>query len=355
MSIWHGFLNGMGWLMAQSYALIPSAGVSIIALTVIVRLVLFPLTAKQAKSMIAMQRVQPELKKLQAKYKNDKQKMNEEVMRFYRENKINPLSGCLPLVAQLPILFGLYRVIEDVKKYVPKSSRFHSDITGSLAAVIDKKKTYKLPFLGMDLHQAAGRIHGGLGAQWPYWILVALVVVTAYLSQKQTMRNQTQANPQMQVIGKVMPVVFGFISISLPAGLVLYFFVSNLWQMGQQEIVFRTVGTATTPPKKAQKVQAENSAGQGATPIPPPVPGDGKPTREPSTIKALFKQPERGGSGSTPVAGPATGEVRAPGTRSGRPAAAKTNGGRAAEDRPPATRDTGAGAQRRRNTRKRKR
>ena len=82
-----------------------------ILLTVLVRLILFPLTAKQAKSMIAMQRAQPEIKKLQAKYKNDRQKLNEEMMKFYKENNINPLAGCLPLLLQLPLFIVLYRVI----------------------------------------------------------------------------------------------------------------------------------------------------------------------------------------------------------------------------------------------------
>src|SRR3954454_2265986 len=85
---------------------------SIILLTVAVRVVLFPLTAKQARSMQAMQRVQPELKRLQQKYKNDRQKLNEEMMKFYKENNINPLSGCLPLLIQLPLFLVLYRVIE---------------------------------------------------------------------------------------------------------------------------------------------------------------------------------------------------------------------------------------------------
>src|SRR3954468_16624403 len=84
---------------------------AIVLLTITVRLILFPLTAKQARSMMAMQRVQPELKRLQAKYKNDRQKLNEEMMKFYKENQINPLAGCLPLLLQLPLFIVLYRVI----------------------------------------------------------------------------------------------------------------------------------------------------------------------------------------------------------------------------------------------------
>ena len=103
--------TGLGWVMAWLYALIPSYGIAIILLTVAVRLVLYPLTVKQTKSMQAMQRLQPEIKRLQAKYKSDRQKLNEEMMKFYKENQINPLAGCLPLVLQLPLFIVLYRVI----------------------------------------------------------------------------------------------------------------------------------------------------------------------------------------------------------------------------------------------------
>src|SRR5438874_13833959 len=103
--------NALGQLLAWFYGVIPSYGVAIVVLTVAVRLLLFPLTAKQTKSMQAMQRVQPELKRLQAKYKNDRQKLNEEMMKFYKEHQINPFAGCLPLVLQLPLFFVLYRVI----------------------------------------------------------------------------------------------------------------------------------------------------------------------------------------------------------------------------------------------------
>src|SRR5947199_8137904 len=100
--------------MAWLYALIPSYGIAIILLTVAVRLVLYPLTVKQTKSMQAMQRLQPEIKRLQQKYKGDKQKLNEEMMKFYKENQVNPLAGCLPLLLQMPLFIVLYRLIHDL-------------------------------------------------------------------------------------------------------------------------------------------------------------------------------------------------------------------------------------------------
>ena len=101
----------IGFLLAAYYEFIPNLGVCIILLTCTVMLVLFPLTAKQARSMIAMQRVQPEIKKIQQRYKDDKQKQNEEIMKFYQENKINPLAGCLPLLMQMPVFIALFRLL----------------------------------------------------------------------------------------------------------------------------------------------------------------------------------------------------------------------------------------------------
>src|SRR4051812_40727672 len=118
--------NFFGAILAFFYGLIPNLGVSIILLTVAVMLALFPLTAKQAKAMLAMQRAQPEIKKLQAKYKGDRQKLNEELMKFYQENKINPLAGCLPLVVQLPIFFALYRVMREPYKHIPTGSDLYA-------------------------------------------------------------------------------------------------------------------------------------------------------------------------------------------------------------------------------------
>jgi YidC/Oxa1 family membrane protein insertase len=295
-SIWDGIREAMGYVLAFFYGIVPNAGFAIIMLTVCVRLILFPLTAKQAKSMIAMQRAQPEIKKLQAKYKNDKQKLNEELMKFYKENSINPLGGCLPLIAQMPIFIALYQTLRQIQHFIPTNSAMFQDICSGKSAA--KCTAPVLDFFGMNLAQSANSAPKGFGNALPYYVLVGLVVITAFLQQRQTMRNQVQVNQQMQVIGKVMPVVFGFISISIPAGVVLYFFTSNLWQIGQQEVVYRTIGTAAGPPvKKGDKGGGKGGGGGGSggkggggspaidaksTETPPPVASTGG-------VKGLFK------------------------------------------------------------------
>ena len=172
--LFNGFLDILGFVLAFFYRFIPSIGIAIILLTVVLRLLVWPLTAKQAKSMLAMQRAQPEIKRLQAKYKDDRQKLNEEMMKFYKENEINPFGGCLPLLLQMPIFIGLFRLLNNIPKHIPKTGAFSSmysaicDAKG--AACLAKTPVYKLPFFpnGMfDLHLSAGKGHDSLIAALP--------------------------------------------------------------------------------------------------------------------------------------------------------------------------------------------
>ncbi|MEP6625665.1 MAG: membrane protein insertase YidC [Acidimicrobiia bacterium] len=298
LAFWDAIKNGLGSVLAFLYSVIPNSGVAIILLTVAVRLALFPLTAKQAKSMLAMQRVQPEIKKLQAKYKNDRQKLNEEMMKFYKENEINPLGGCLPLVLQMPVFIALYQTLRDIKNSIPIDSKMFADICAPA-----KKAAACKPHMsfvgGMDLTKSASQVVNANGSTLsdyaPYLVLVALVLVTGYLQQRQTMRNQTTPNPQMAIISKVFPIVFGFISWGLLSGVVLYFFTSNLWQIGQQEVVLRTIGTAAgPPPKKGSRPPDEGSEKSGSK---TGLADDTRPGKRPPP------EPKSKGSGGKPASG----------------------------------------------------
>jgi YidC/Oxa1 family membrane protein insertase len=243
-----------GAILAFFYGLIPNLGVSIILLTVLVMLVLFPLTAKQAKAMMHMQRAQPEIKKLQAKYKHDRQKLNEEVMKFYQANKINPLAGCLPLLVQMPIFFALFNVMRNPYKYIPTDSDLYAAFCDNGTRVVGEKRCGIAPlpnhleFLGMDLSQHATGVTGGFLDALPYFLLVGGVIVTAFLQSRQSRRNAPNMTSQMAMISTVLPIAFGLFSLQFPAGLVLYFLVSNLWRLGQQELIMRKI----TGPMKAE-------------------------------------------------------------------------------------------------------
>jgi YidC/Oxa1 family membrane protein insertase len=247
--------KGIGWILAVYYSFIPNLGVAIILLTITVMLVLFPLTAKQTRSMIAMQRLQPEIKRIQARYKDDKQKQNEEIMAFYKENKINPLSGCFPLLMQMPIFFALFQTLRHISGRVPKTGKF-SDLFQAVCPHATAANNYvcKNPvgqkFLGMDLSISAAHAntvaHGFLGTL-PYFLMVGLVILTGWYQTRQTMSRQTAAggsspmNAQAQMIGKVMPIAFGLISLNFASGLVLYFVTSNAWRIGQQQLVLNKI------------------------------------------------------------------------------------------------------------------
>lgn len=258
--IWGALERTLGAALAGFYALIPVYGISIMLLTVAVRLLVWPLVSKQTRSMVAMQKVQPEVKRIQAKYKGDRQKLNEELMKFYQENRINPLAGCLPLVVQMPVMFALFRVFAP-----PPGSSSVLDVasraaTGAPAAcppgVLPRGVHGLIPstsalrrsldcttqsFLGMDLAKRPSDFISQFPDAIPYVLLVAAVIVTGYIQSRQ-MQKRTPAsaqNPQMAMLSKIMPVFLGFITYTLSAGLGVYFAVGNLWQIGQQEMIFR--------------------------------------------------------------------------------------------------------------------
>ncbi len=324
ISLLEPLYQGLGWVLANLYAVVPNLGVCIILLTCIIMLALFPLTAKQAKSMMSMQRAQPKIKELQAKYKNDRQKLNEEMMAFYKENKINPLAGCLPLLIQMPIFIALFRFLREPYKHVPLDSKLFQALcnptttakacgadattkSGLTAMRLDVphftsappgggswtnaqlvKLSEALPhaqhFLGLDLNVTALGKHSSIMSAFPYFFMVALVVGTGILQQKQTQRQQVGApNPQMMMVAKVMPVFFGLIALSMPAGLVLYFFVSNVWRLGQQELIMRKIAVPDARQKPGSTTVIDtNGSGNG----------NGKSVPEPGRLGRLLKPAE---------------------------------------------------------------
>ncbi|HEY7107039.1 MAG TPA: membrane protein insertase YidC [Acidimicrobiia bacterium] len=292
-SIFDPIYNFFGAILAFFYGIIPNLGVSIILLTVLVMLVMFPLTAKQARSMMEMQRAQPEIKKLQAKYKNDRQKQNEEVMKFYQEHKINPLAGCLPLLVQMPVFFALFRVMREPYKHIPKSSDLYAAFcTGANGVLHTKDCTVgNLPkpqyFLGMDLSQHATGVTGGFLDALPYFLLVGAVIVTAFLQSRQSRRNSPNMNSQMAMVTTVLPIGFGLLSLAFPAGLVLYFLISNLWRLGQQELIMRKI---TGPMRAAGPIEVKGTDKTTTSKSPPEVEaGPPPPAKATGGLRKLFQ------------------------------------------------------------------
>jgi YidC/Oxa1 family membrane protein insertase len=265
---------GVGW------------GMSIVLLTVLVRALMAPLMVKQFKSMRAMAEVAPRLKELQAKYKDDKQRQQQEVMKFYQEEKINPFASCLPLVAQIPFFIGLFYLLQ---------SDLRTEICGAAATVGDKKPppcgqipepTGAEQFLFIP--DLTAKATGGVLA-----ILIVLYIGSQLLSSVLT---PSGGDRNMRLLMYGLPFVFTPIIISFPAGLIVYWITTNLWTVGQGYILRRKLGPIV-PAKPAGK-DGDADEGEGGGFLSKIGGGSAAPAREPATVTA--KSGGSGGGGPPP-------------------------------------------------------
>ncbi len=258
--IFHGIQVALAFLMAMVYEVIPSLGVSIIVVTILINILVFPLTLKQTRSSRAMQEIQPEIKRLQKKYKDEPETLQKEMLALYKEKGVNPAGCLIPMLVQMPIWFALFQVLRVVGE-VPNLV----NLTDSSTALHQDLIEGHPGFLGIDLTVSASSIMStdGLVAALPYFSLIVLVIVTQFVQQKMlTPSSQDQQARQMQGVMRIMPLFFGFISYSLPAGLVLYFATSNLFRIGQQQLIFKLDGRPGQSPAPPQQAEEE--------PKPPP-------------------------------------------------------------------------------------
>ena len=252
-------------LLSWFYDFWPSYGMAITLLTLLIMVILTPLTLKQTKSMIKIQHVQPELKKIQNKYKNDKERMNKEVMAFYTANNVNPLSGCLPLFVQAPVFLVLYNVIRGLTRRLSNTGEhagwiagrfnqevsvppdrmevFYPDYIDHQSALFnDLSQEKEMVSWGVDLARSASdALSDGFVTSVPYFILILLVFASSWYQQKQIRGRNLQAaiSPQQQMIFKIMPFFLPVISFSFDAALVVYFVISNLYRIIQQGYITR--------------------------------------------------------------------------------------------------------------------
>jgi YidC/Oxa1 family membrane protein insertase len=232
---------------------------SIVALTIIVRMALVPLMVRQIHSMQSLQVHAPEMKAIQQKWKHDRQRQNEELMKFYRENKINPAASCLPLVAQFPVFISLYFVLRHFEKHtLPKYG-------GSLD--------------WLHLVNITQPVKHGWGP------LLLVIYVLSQLTSSWYMSTTMQGAQRWMLL--VLPVVFVPFLLNFPSGLMIYWLTTNLWTTGQGVITRRMIPKPEAAPKRSSRAPAE------PPPEPPPDSGNGKPSR-PSAPK----------SGGRAVAGP---------------------------------------------------
>ena len=256
-------------VLAWFYDLVPSLGLSIVLLTLVVMVVVTPLTLKGTRSMIKMQHLQPEMKKIQTRHKGDREKMNKELMAFYQANGINPMGGCLPLFVQAPVFIVLYNVLRGLTRRLSDIGENAGWIVGRLASdqplsgvpadpqvfypdyvaadsqlFVDLSQQTEMVSWGVDLSRSASdALSAGIVQALPYFLLILVVFGSSWIQQQQIRgRNKdSPVNPQQQMIMKVMPFFLPVISYSLDAALVLYFVISNLYRIGQQSYITRSL------------------------------------------------------------------------------------------------------------------
>jgi len=291
-----GLFEVIAKVLSTFYDLIPNYAIAIALLTLVVMILTTPFTLKGTRSMIQMQRLQPEMRRLQLKYKDDRQKLNEELMAFYKENQLNPLGGCLPLLLQAPIFMLLFQLIQGLTrmgsddtfdpKHLDAGSKLFRDLDG-----VDQMLAF-----GVDLSQSASKaLADGFVHGLPHLAMVAVVAISSYYQQKQIQGRNPDAEipPQQKMLMRLMPAMFVFFAFVSPAALVVYFVVSNLYRIGMQHYITRTLyhgedslgaqaakaakeakalaaehGSPDVLPKLGRKKATETTATEAVTPTP---------------------------------------------------------------------------------------
>jgi YidC/Oxa1 family membrane protein insertase len=264
-----------------------SWGLAIVGLTVLIRAILVPLTFRQLKSMQEMQRLAPQIQALKEKYKEDKQRQQQEIMNFYRENKINPLASCLPLLLQLPVFISLFYMLRtDLKKHIcgtqlhqaffgsaghPGYHALHpavslNDYIGKTSCDHVARHSGKFLFLPDITNKAAGAA------------LIVLLVLYVGSQVVSTAVATATADPNQRRMMLILPFVFVALIFRFPAGLLVYWITTNLWTIGQQLVIRRLMPPPPKPPAKGEK------PGRGGSPNgKPDAPVDGAaPKAEPA-------------------------------------------------------------------------
>jgi YidC/Oxa1 family membrane protein insertase len=267
---WHTVLTtvglpaGSGWTWA----------LSIVGLVIVIRILLIPLFVRQIKASRSMQLIQPEMKKIQDKYKGktdpeSRQRQQQEIMTLYRESGSNPLSSCLPILAQSPIFFALFRVLNGIQ-----SQTQVGPLNKELVRQADSASLLGAPLSSSFVHS------GNLSTRILTVVLIALMTLTTFTSQRQLMMKNMPAsamdNPYMQqqkILLYVLPLVFAVSGVNFPIGVLLYWLTTNIWSMGQQFYVIHRMPAPGSPAEKAMLERRARRRGPEAVAADPdPVP-----------------------------------------------------------------------------------
>jgi YidC/Oxa1 family membrane protein insertase len=223
------------------HSVVGSWGLAIILLVVAVRIVLVPLTVKQMRSMQAMAHLAPEMKEIQRKYKDDKQRQQQEMMKLYQENKVNPASSCLPLVAQIPVFIALFYLLQDeLKRDICGAALGGRDPADITCGAIDPGSAEFL-FIA-DLTDKAGG-----------WVLALLIFLYISSQLVASLVSLTTADKMQRRLFLALPFVFVLFIINFPAGLIVYWITTNIWTAGQGYLIRRRIGPIAPPKPEGEQ------------------------------------------------------------------------------------------------------
>lgn len=310
-SVFEPLMRLIARALAFFYDVWPSYAGSIVLLTICVMIVLTPVTIRSTKSMLAMRRLAPQMKKIQAEYRHDRQKMNEEVMALYRANNANPLGGCLPILAQSPVFIALFYVLRGVTRRTSalgwSSGQAAATCAAAPGATCDPrlasapKQTFNPDYVnpdtqlyqdlvvstemrawGFDLAESASSaLRSSFVSGLPYLGMIVLVAGLGYYQQRQISGRMSaeEQTPQARMMMRVIPIFLPIISFSLSAGLVLYYNAQSVIRIGQQAIITRKVYRPFAEEEAARKAR-EEAIESGDEPPPEPP----KPPEEPQSL-----------------------------------------------------------------------
>lgn len=277
--------TAVSWILVQfhslfSFVLPPDAGItwvlSIVGLVMVIRIALIPLFVRQIKSQRNLQLIQPQIKEIQKKYAGDRDRQSQELMKLYRETGTNPLSSCLPILLQAPIFFALFGVLQGIAMDKPEGVFQWPQYSELLVSAHDSE-FLGVPLWGTFMH--ADETPNPIATRILTFILIIAMTATTFITQRQLIvKNSAPDNPmvrQQKILLYVFPLVFAIGGINFPVGVLVYWFTSNLWSMGQQFWVIRNNPQPGTPAfdayearkaaKAARKAAASSPAGAAAT------------------------------------------------------------------------------------------
>jgi len=227
-----GMASGWSWIL------------SIVGLVIVIRIALIPLFVRQIKSQRNMQILQPKMKEIQTKYAGDRERQSQEMMALYKETGTNPLSSCIPLLAQAPIFYALFRVLQGIAMGIPYGVLEQAQVDQAHDATI-----FGVPIYGVFMH--ADETPNPLNTRILTFVLIVLMTLTTFTTQRQLMvKNMSRDNPmaqQQKIMLYVFPLFFAVTGINFPVGVLVYWLTTNLWSMGQQFYVIRNNPQPGTP------------------------------------------------------------------------------------------------------------